>query len=380
MDKTRPRIGMRTLLLVLTTLIFVIPAAITGVVYTDKMRTSIEEIVLTRLKERGELSSEQLARRLYRLWLEVYNLSQTVLPENPDQLRPQFEAIVRADNRYSWIGVATVNGQIAAAAGPGREDANVSKREWFRRGLQQFHAGEHVAPTAAMAHAGSRSGHFVEFAAPIVSTTGEILGVIGAHFDWAWLRDVLESFGTPQIEVLLLSRDRRVLFGPPGLEGQQLQLGSALAAAQGSGLPRIEQWPDGVRYLTYIMPRLEHRSLPSFGWSLIIRQKTGDAFASARFLFQSFWLTATLGAVAALAGFYIFTFWLTRPLARMCRFAGLLAQGKDPGVPPEESGYREAAALSAALARLQSRLKSSGPQLSLVGADPGSSSRDASAG
>jgi hypothetical protein len=64
----------------------------------------------------------------------------------------------------------------------------------------------------------------------------------------------------------------------------------------------------------------------------------------------------------------------------MCRFAGLLAQGKDPGVPPEESGYREAAALSAALARLQSRLKSAGPQLSLVEAAPGSSSRDASAG
>jgi hypothetical protein len=372
MEKTTNKISLRTLLLALITLIFVIPAVVTGVIYTNRMRTDVEHMLLAKLEDRGQISAEQLARRLYRLWIEIATMAETIAVEAPETLGPKLSTILQADRRYSWIGVADVKGDVVAQAGSGLDGRTAANQDWFRRGMQGSYAGEvFLSSGPDQTRASQPARHRIEFAAPVLGSERQVTGVIGAYFDWAWVQDVLESFTRPGTEVVLLSRDRRVLFGPAGMEGHQLQLGSAVAASQGAAVPRIERWPDGEDYLTSIVPRVEHRSMPTFGWSLIVRQKASDAFSSVNHLFQSFWLTFGIGALVALVSIFILVSWLTRSISKLSHYAAALGEGREEGPPPEESAFCEATELSGALARLQSRLKSSPPQLSVVGVRQG---------
>ncbi|MGY3622434.1 hypothetical protein [Bradyrhizobium sp. USDA 10063] len=69
----------------------------------------------------------------------------------------------------------------------------------------------------------------------------------------------------PAIEVLLLSRDRTVLFGPPDLVNKPLNVGSAQAANRVTSAFLSERWPDGKDYFTNVVPTVGFADLPSFG-------------------------------------------------------------------------------------------------------------------
>jgi hypothetical protein len=115
-----------------------------------------------------------------------------------------------------------------------------------------------------------------------------------------------------------------------------------------------EIWPDGQTYLVTAGPIPTYRNLPSFGWSILAQQRADLALGPARvFTPQTLLLfiavASLLGLMSLVAGCA-----LGRPLARLTAAATALVHGARDQPIPEETRYREAALLSAALVRVQS--------------------------
>ncbi|KQU50653.1 hypothetical protein ASG72_12345 [Bosea sp. Leaf344] len=349
------RPGLRTWVIIGGALLMLIPAVTAGSFYTGTLQRRSEELLVDKLTGRGELSAGLLARRLHQLWLQVEAFSRTVDIARLDKVREQIDFIGDLDQRYSWIGIANVDGKVLAASRGMLEGASVAQRPWFRRGL--------TGPTAVDVHEAqllaqllpqrAEPPRFIDLAAPVKQDGGATLGVLGAHLDWRWVIENLASMQAPGIDVLLLSRERTVLYGPPDLVNKPLTVGSALSANRATSIVLDERWPDGKDYITVVIPAVGHDNLPSFGWSLLIRQDRDAALRPTRDLVRSFWTMLGAGALVAIILLALGAQWITTPLRRLAGSAEAILDDPEAGAPHVETRYDEAARLSDALVRLQ---------------------------
>jgi len=348
---------LRTLVFLGGATLILVPLIVTATLYTAALQQRGEQLQVEKLTTRGELSANLLARRLYGVWMDVARLATMIDPSNLASAREQIQHLSRLDSRYTWLGIADVEGKVLAAKDGMLEGQGVAQRPWFRRGLE--------APTAIDVHeaqllasllpASPEPYRFIDLAAPL-HHAGSVAGVIGAHLNWDWVAEGMAALQAPGIEVLLLSRNRSVLFGPPDLVNKPLNIGSALAASRVTTSFLNERWPDGKDYFTVIVPTVGFADLPSFGWSLLIRQNADDAMAPTRDLIRSFLIILGTGAIAALALLFLAAQWLGTPLRRLSDSAEAVALDPASRPPYQETRFEEAARLSDALVRMQSKL------------------------
>jgi HAMP domain-containing protein len=356
MPSRRP--GLKTLASAGGALLMLVPAIVAGSLYTDALQRQTERLLVEKLTDRGVLSSGQLARRLYQLWREVDTLARSIDVGDLPRTRQNLDFIGSLDQRYSWLGVTNLEGKVLAASRGMLEGESVAQRLWFRRGL--------IGPTAVDVHeaqllarllpTSSEPYRFIDLAAPLRGQGSAVNGVVGAHLDWRWVIETLRSLEAPGTEIILLSRDRIVLHGPPDLQNKPLNVGSALAANRATTSVLDERWPDGKDYLTVVVPVIGFADLPSFGWSLLIRQSHDEALAPTRQLVKVFWSTLGAGALIGLSLLFLAAHWISTPLRRLCTTAEALAADEVDTPAYRESRYAEVERLSAALTRVQSRL------------------------
>ncbi|MGY3616222.1 hypothetical protein [Bradyrhizobium sp. USDA 10063] len=350
-------LGLRTLVFFGGAALMLAPAVVAAILYTTALRQRGEELQVEKLMIRGELSANLLARRLYSVWRDVAQLATLIDPSNPIRAHDEVQFLSRLDDRYSWLGVADLEGKVLAARDGMLEGESVAQKPWFRRGLKAPAAIDlHEAKKLAdLLPASAEPYRFIDLAAP-VRRDGSVAGVIGAKLDWKWIAEGLTALQAPSIEVLLLSRDRIVLFGPPDLVSKPLNVGSALAASRVNSAFLSERWPDGKEYFTVIVPTIGFADLPSFGWSLLIRQNADAAMASTRQMVRSFWLILGASAVTALVLLYLAAEWLRTPLRRLSEAAEAVVVDPNSRAPYAETRFAEAARLSDSLVRMQSKL------------------------
>jgi HAMP domain-containing protein len=194
----------------------------------------------------------------------------------------------------------------------------------------------------------------IDLAAPIRRKGGEIAGVIAAHIAWSGVRNLLDSFSKDSgMELILAARDGTVLLGPAELEGQRLTTRSAFSVQQGLASTNLETWPGGADYLVSVAPTIQGGDLPSFGWSLIARER--QTLAAPRAAVMGGVVPILLAAFAAVAGAALTVSRLIgRPLTRIAIAAANVVEGKFDQPVPDERRFREVADLSASLSRLQS--------------------------
>lgn len=336
-----------------------LPALVAGSIYAGGLQQQTETLLAEKLQTRGELGADQLGRRLHQLWQDVDGLSRSIDLERPDELRQDITLLSNLDKRYSWIGVTDTEGKVLVASGGRLEGQSVAQRPWFRLGLSAPVAGDvHEAQLLAkLLGTGRDPMRFIDLSAPIRRKDGSIAGVIGAHVDWSWVVDTLGSLSAPGIDVILLARDQRVLFGPPDLVEKPLTVGAATAAGREPGTTvHRERWPDGRDYMTVTVPTVGHGDLPSFGWSMLVREDVDSALAPTRELVRSFWFQLGLGALVAIALLFLIANWVTVPLRRLVATAHELESRAAIKPPHTETRYEEVRRLSISLVRLQSRL------------------------
>jgi HAMP domain-containing protein len=354
-------IGIRSLIVVLCTAVALLAGGILLVTTAGVSREITERESTTVLRTLGQEVASRLARALHTQWRELEGLVRFAEEaQGPDELRIRLETVAQLNSRYAWIGLARPDGRVAVSTGRMLEGESVAARPWFRAGLQGPFAGDvhdAVLLQRLIAPNATEPLRLIDFAGPIRRADGTIIGVLGSHIGWTSVRDVLrDALQGTERDVLLVSRSGTILVGPPELEGQALALPSVLAARQGASQSAVETWPDGERYLTAVITPIAYRNLPSFGWSLVIRQKAEAAAAPARAITRR--LAIGLGAVAlvVLAGSFVLGAAVTRPLRRLSASATALAEDRLDGPVPEMRGYRETREIADALARIQSRL------------------------
>lgn len=349
------RVGIKTLVFVIGALLMLVPAIVAGTMFTDAMKRRAETANSERLRLLGEIVADQLGRRMQELWQDVEGMVRVVRLQDPEEIRRQLTLLSQVDRRYTWIGVANVEGKVIAASQGMLEGASVAERPWFRRGLN--------GPTAVDVHeavllakllpATQEPRRFVDFSAPIKNDQGAVIGVIGAHFDWNMVKETIQTIRGQGVDALLVSRERLVLSGPEHLQGTRLSEGSAVAAGQGRSIALRERWQDGKEYMTAVIPSIQVKDMPSFGWSLIARADVNTVLDPTRSIAQAFWMLLGAGALVALVLLYLFASWLAKPLRRLIATAEALASGRTDQPPHDETRYEEVARLSAALVRLQ---------------------------
>ena len=359
-----PRLGLRGYLTGFFALAALAPTLIALPFTVATSSATADERAVESLRSTGERTGTLLARSLYGPWRQVDGLAAIARNEEPNStLRIRLDTAKRLDDLLSWFGVAGPEGRVTAAADGALEGQDVSERAWFRSGLDGPFAGDvREAVLLQRLRSPGEAGEplrILDFAKPVRrASDGALLDVVGAHIPWSQVRDLVREAVRPdRADILLVSRDGAVIIGPPGLEGARIQhLRGVLAAGQGVVATAEEEWPDGGRYLSVTMPVPGFKNMPGFGWSLILRQPLAAVHAperrtAARLLLPSLaasFLTLLAGLALARA--------IARPLSQLAASAEAMAQGRLDEPVPERRDHREAAVLSAALARLQSAL------------------------
>ncbi|GGK48775.1 cache domain-containing protein [Salinarimonas ramus] len=358
---TRPsrRIGLAPLVVVGCAVIILAPILLAAGHFSRMLEERTRAMLLEEMETRAELGSALVGKRLGQLWREVERVAESVPIDDPEARAAFIETVGGVDERYSWLGVADTAGEVLVASRGMLVGESVAQRPWFREGLSGPFAGDvHDAKLLAslLGSADGEPPRFIDFAAPVRRPDGSVTAVVGAHVDWRWVLDNLDALRTDDVEVLLLDRDRRVLAGPEHLEGEVLTVSAALGAGRGGRHAATETWPDGITWVSVTLPAFDDTGLPTFGWSLVLREPAETALAPLRALLVGYWTTLAVASLAALLLLLAGARWLATPLRRLALSAETMTT--EPGGRPvhPETRYEEAARLSRALARVQSAM------------------------
>ncbi|MGF1619342.1 MAG: cache domain-containing protein [Rhodomicrobiaceae bacterium] len=358
MQQTPKSLKLATRLIIGALVLLIAPALAAGVLFSQKLKNELNDMVLAQMIDRTEMAREQLTGRLDQLWHEVKVLSTQVQTGNPEQLRERLTLLSQVDNRFNWLGFADVSGRVIASSNGMLEDANVAQRPWFARGLEAPFAGDvHEAVLLKnLLPMRDEPYRFIDFSAPVRDADGKTIGVLGAHMDWKWVKGVIHSFQSFGKQALLISQNQQILHGPIDSQGAELSGGLATAAASGARIARAERWADGKTYLTVALPVGTAADAPSFGWSLVLRQEADAASVHAGSLLRDYVMLAGIAVLVSLFGMCALIISNAAPITRVSRFASTIADEIDAGVPPDPVGCAEAVGLTNALTKLQSRL------------------------
>lgn len=351
------RATLRSAIIYAGALLIFLPFFISAGLYSRELSQRGQQSIGNRLTGRATAAADQLAQRLHELWLDVSGLGEVPL-DDLSRTRADLTLIGRLGNRFSWMGITDVEGKVLVASQGMLEGQSVAQRPWFRQGLEAPAAVDvHEAQLLAklLPNPTNEPFRFVDLAAPLKGPDGQVRGVIGAHVNWRWVEETLKRLQSPGLDVMLVSRDGRVLFGPADLQDKALQTTALNAAQQGTGGARVERWPDGRDYITATVKTIGFSDLPSFGWSLVVRQDLAAATQVVGDLTWGFWRILGTGFVTAFLVLCLFAGWLSRPIRRLTDFAERLGEGEEAGFPHQETRFDEAARLSAALTRIQAR-------------------------
>ncbi|MCJ2092033.1 sensor histidine kinase [Methylobacterium sp. J-072] len=266
---------------------------------------------------------------------------------------------------YSIIGLIDPDGRVAVTSTGALEGADVSGRDYFQGAHEKPFVGDvHpakllqsvLAPKTPDA-AAREPLRLLDLATPVRAPDGRFVGVLAAHLDWTWARDmarILEASLRSHrggAEILILSRDGTVLLGPAALQGTRLTetvlSGGRLLDPQGTS--RLGPWPDGTAgYLSASARTTGYRDYPGLGWQVVVRQTEDRALASVAALRWNILAAGSAVALAAAMLAWLLAALIARPLRDLAVAAGAL--GRDAPLPPlPRAIVREGAMIADAL-------------------------------
>ena len=317
------------------------------------------------VRVRAQALSVFLTRTLYEEWRRVESSARVFSGTDLSALQGPLDALAGSDDKISWMGVAAPDGTILASTGGLLRGESVARRPSFQQGLSGPFAGDVHQSVLLARLLDPPSGEplrFVDFSAPIVGANKQVVGVLGAHVNWRWVRQlVAEAARELELDVFVVNREGTVILSTRSIDESSASLPSFQAARRGVASNFTETWSDGTTYYSFTVPNLAYADMPPFGWGLVARLDE-SAFDLPERKFQSQMLAA--GAIVWFAGVVIFAFVagiFMRPLRRLS--SALLAQsrGEPTDYIRQHRRTAEAQVLSEALARFQAGAPSGGP-------------------
>lgn len=324
-----------------------------GHIATEQIKQASGSSLLSTAKSAAMMLGTQLRERQ----LEIFLLSREPHLvrgnlDDPDIL-PSMELRTQSHSEYAWMGVADIKGNVRQAVHGLLVNQSVLERPWFKAGLQGPYTGDpHEAVLLAKLLPANASGEllrFIDFAAPISTADGTVVGVLSAHVHWSWMTRIVESAilregATADLEVLIVNGDGVVLY-PQQMIGQKrpelLATQRLSTSEKPAGTP---EWTENADYLSSVL-KVPTPPSANLAWYIVVRQPLDTALQPARVLFYKLLI---LGVVAALV-FGLVAYYLaqhmSRPIEQLAK-AAKQVEAKQPGADfPQTHSVREIAQL-----------------------------------
>ncbi|MFT3858806.1 MAG: diguanylate cyclase [Aquabacterium sp.] len=279
-------------------------------------------------------------------------------------VRQTLDRAQKTRQQYSWIGLTTPDGLVRTATQDMLIHKDVSARPWFQQALNGPHVGDvHEAKLLAKVLPAAHNGEplrFVDFAAPVRGINGVVNGVLGAHADFAWVREVIgslrsESARNVGVRIFILDQAGKVIHRPSGPEGL-IGPASGAIVPQGHG---IFAWSDGERYLT-ATARVNHPDERTrLGWTVVVRQPEALALNAASQASRTMLAMGLICSLLVMALAWGFAGDVSRPLRRLTEAAARIRGGELSANLPEVAGSRELRDLSLSLREMTQSMQQS---------------------
>lgn len=357
----KSRIGIGVLTFVCMVLIAVVPSFVILPQLGTTLRSVTHRQAEATLQTAANGLALELGRNLQEQWTGVQRLGRYAAEDDDlPRFRQRLDTIVETLPLFAWVGLADTGGRVLVASNGLLEGQDIAARAWFRSGLTGPFAGDMREALLLQQFIRTASGEplrLIDFSLPVRRANGVPVGVFGAHVRWSAVSDLVRGSARPDgIELFLVSRNGTVLAGATSLEGRQLGLRAVMAAEQGVARATVEAWPDGKEYLTVASPTLGMPDVPSFGWSIVARQPAEVALGATRGVAGSLLPLAAASGLFIVVLAWLFGWWISRPMNRLAEAAAEMVDGTRKRPVPDERLYAEAAALSASLSKLESRI------------------------
>lgn len=324
-----------------------------GHIATEQIKQASGNALLSTAKSASTMLGTQLRERQ----LEIFLLSREPHLvrgnlDDPDIL-PSMELRTQSHSEYAWMGVADTQGKVRQAVQGLLVNQSVLERPWFKAGLQGPYTGDpHEAVLLAKLLPANASGEllrFIDFAAPIRTTDGTVVGVLSAHVHWSWMTRIVESAilregVTADLEVMIINGDGAVLY-PQQMVGQMRP--ELLAAQQPSPNQKAAdapEWSEDADYLSSIL-KVPTPQSAKLSWYIVVRQPLETALQPARILLYKLLILGVAAALAfGLVAYYLAQY-MSRPIEQLAK-AAKQVQAKQPGADfPQVHSVREIAQL-----------------------------------
>ncbi|MBP2297058.1 sensor domain-containing diguanylate cyclase [Azospirillum rugosum] len=361
------RMGLRGTVAVTSGALVIVMAGLMAHTTGDQARRQLEEEIGRSLSEAAYQMADKLDADMAARAQQIGVLARIDALQNWGAAQKVVDELKAKDQTVAWVGVTDRSGKVVAASEGILLGADASSRPVYLEGRKGPFAGDvHDAVMLAklLPNPSGEPMKFVDIAAPIQDAAGALVGVLGAHFSWAWACQAERSFrqamhGRLDLETFVVAKDATILLGPEGSLGQALDLPSVRSARVDRSGWAAETWPDGKPYLTGYAFGSGHGDYPGLGWTVLVRQPLDIAYAPADSLQRGILMRGTLFAVCLSALSWFAAVWITGPLRSIATAAKRLRAGEVGVEMPEVGGVAEVEDLSRSLRDLIAALTDS---------------------
>ena len=250
-----------------------------GRIAAGEISSSNGETLYLAAKAAADLLSTNLRERMQEVDLLRHSPVLTSGDLSRQEIREQIDLRKSVHSEYAWIGIADPHGTVIQGTGGLLVGENVGQRPWFQGVVNNdlFIGDMHEAVLLAKRLPNVKQDQplrFIDFAALIRDTNGNIRGVLGTHAHWSWVTEMVESVVTEQaakkkVDVLIVGKNGNVVY-PQELVDLTLPSGGWADTRYS-----VLEWGDG-RFLTSIVP-VKEVATQKLEWNVILRQPLDDA-------------------------------------------------------------------------------------------------------
>jgi PAS domain S-box-containing protein len=360
MTSFRKRLGFGAYTALAFSLLSILLTLILVQVIGDLITTRLKARLGSELAELAQQTTDKLDRGMFERYREVRLLAQRFDAEgagSAEARRRTLDAMQETYPHYAWIGMTDNGGKVLVSSKGLLEGADVSKRPWFVNAYKGRNLGDvHEAVLLAklLPSVDNEPTRFVDVAFPYHDAGGKVAGILGTHLSWRWAREVQQSVLAPAakrhtVEGFVVAADGAVLLGTPEAQGSKLKLDSLTLARAGASGSTIETWPDGRQYLVGYSKEQGYGDFPGLGWTVLVRQEVGNAYAPVRAI-QSrvLWIGLIVAGVFSLIGLGAARL-ITQPIWALAQSAQRIEGGAPGEIETPRKAYFEVRALSGAI-------------------------------
>ncbi|GEM_PF-6759140 len=358
------KVSLQVLLPVLAILLTLATAGVLWIIAKSIIGKQEEKEISETLLKRTSMLSIKIDRALYERYQNIILHARLLVDQNvlgePEALGRHLDALKQFHEGYAWIGYAGRDGKVLAASDGLLEGEDVSQRSWYIEAIKANYVSD---PHRALMLEnklyvdGPEPMRFLDIATPVVVSSKEIVGVLGAHIDWRWIKSMTERMPRRErSDFMIVASNKAVLLGPSDLQDNELPASMARTLEQAEAGYWVARWPDGNTYLTGFSRSGGYRNYPGLNWFILERQRIELAYAPIYELLGQLMLwSLVVAALFALAG-WITARRITKPLLVISGVAENIEHGDTRAKIPSMRTYREVAVLASALSRLIAQL------------------------